>query len=327
VFDSSGTQIPDACNDDFEACPGEGNCDLLSQLTIPMTGTVRYYIRVSGYRAVGPFTLYVRGGGGSCSYPNDDLWFPQAVEIYSDMGNVPNEYFPDIGPWVKLHLGWIKPLVVTHDGTYTLSDAETVRSFSQQTSQPEALIVYDPLRPDAYKEYFLLENRNIETLPDVVPATIMDRGMAVWLINEYQTVGRRIEWLIRRGGHRAADSAALWDGINDADGYDLTTISNPRNTNWTNDSPSYIEIYDISAADPVMTFKVRMPPIFVDQGNGDYENGWLDNPFNTINEGLAAIPEHPRTLKIAGGSYPETMTINAPCTLMGWRNGNAVIGQ
>ena len=173
----------------------------------------------------------------------------------------------------------------------------------------------------------MLENRNIETLPDVVPAAIKDRGMAVWLINEYQTVGRRIEWLIRRGGHRAEDSAALWDGINDADGYDLTPTSNPRNTNWTVDLPSYIEIYDISPAGPVMTFKVRMPPIFVDHLNFEYETGSRDNPFNTINKGITGIPESPRTLKIAGGSYPETMIISTPCTLMGWRNGNAVIGQ
>jgi hypothetical protein len=77
-----------------------------------------------------------------------------------------------------------------------------------------------------------------------------------------------------------------------------------------------------------MTFKVTMPPLFIDQAHTTgSENGSQANPFDTVGEGVSAVPEPPRTIKIAGGSYPETVVISTPCTLRGWRNGNAFIGQ
>ncbi len=252
-------------------------------------------------------------------------WYPPPPEVYSLMSTYPRDRITHLDPWAKIHLGFVRPSIVTHDGTYTLHDAETVRNFSLQATQPEALIVYDPLRADLYKEYFILENRN--------QATLNDQGLAVWLINENKIISgnennlRKAIRLIRRDGHWAPANSALWDGGNATDGYDLTASSTPRNTNWTDGSSSYVEIYDISPAGPTITFKVRMPPIFVDRSNMSLENGSQANPFNTVPEGISAIPEAPRTIRIAGGSYPEQFDINTPCTLKGWRNGSAIIGQ
>ena len=61
-----------------------------------------------------------------------------------------------------------------------------------------------------------------------------------------------------------------------------------------------------------------MPPIFVDWDNFPlFEDGSQEFPFDTVAEGIAAIPEHPRTIRISGGSYSETMVINTPVTLKG----------
>jgi hypothetical protein len=133
--------------------------------------------------------------------------------------------------------------------------------------------------------------------------------------------------LFRRGGDWVNSNQALWDGVNDTDGYDITATSIPRNTNWSDGTPSYIEIDDISQAGPSMTFRVVVPPIFVDYSNTGAENGTQNNPFNTIQEAVNSIPEPPRTIRISGGSYPGALVINKPCALRGWRNGNAVIGQ
>jgi len=277
------------------------------------------------HSAAGHGDLYIQGCTTvSDGYMCTDGWYPPAPGHYSLMDDYRNLYVTHIEPWGKIHLGFVKPLIATHDGTYTLYDAETDRQFSVQDTQPEALIIYDPLRDNPYREYFILENRNLAGLPD--------RGLGVWQINEQSSTWpgglnwRRVNRLIRRGDY-FTDASAFWDGVDDPQGYDLTASSTPRNTNWSDGSPSYIEIYDISPAGPVITFKVHMPPIFVDQANAGYETGSRDNPFHVINAALDAISEPPRTLKIAGGSYPETMTINTPCTLTGWRNGNAVIGQ
>lgn len=262
-------------------------------------------------------------------YMNNNTWYPPPPLKYSIMDKYDPDMVPHLDPWAKIHHGFVKPLVVTHDGTYTLYDAETERKFSAQSSQPEALIIYDPLKQNPYREYFILENRNDPDLDD--------QGLAVWLINEDSNnwpLGlkfRQVVRFIRREGHWPtlwfADSLSLWNGINEIHGYDLTATSTPRNTSWTDGTRSFIEITDISPAGPAMTFKVTMPPIFVDQSNSGAENGSQNNPFNTILEGINAIPESPRTLRIAGGVYPENLVITTPSTLKGWRNGNAIIGQ
>ncbi|MFQ5605189.1 MAG: hypothetical protein ACE5HS_18135 [bacterium] len=254
---------------------------------------------------------------------NNTDWLPPPPGPYSFMALYPEWRILHLDPWAKIHLGFVKPLIVTHDGTYTLYDAETERTFPLQDSQPEAIIIYDPLQNDPYKEYFILENRNQEALDD--------QGLAVWLVNENETNLRKVIRLIRREGHWPTtwhnDSLALWNGIDKVQGYDFTATSTPRNTGWTNATASYIEIYDISPAGPTMTFKVRMPPIFVDQANNGFEYGSQSNPFNTVIEGINAIIEPPRTIRIAGGFYPEKLIINTLVTLKGWRNGNAVIGN
>ena len=147
------------------------------------------------------------------------------------------------------------------------------------------------------------------------------------VMSEEGTFGYTLENAVAATTLWFADSLSLWNGINETSGYDLTAMSAPRNTNWTDGSRSYIEITNISPAGPAMTFKVTMPPIFVDQANSGSENGTQNNPFNTVLEGFNAIPESPRTLRIAGGSYPEKLVINTPVTLKGWRNGNAIIGK
>jgi len=331
VFDACGGNELD-CNDDFD-CDNDGSNELQSELALWMNAGTTYWIRVAGYNgATGNYRITVTGGGGTCGYVNDDnLWYPPAPGVYSMMDNyVPSSGFVHhLDPWAKIHLGFVKPVVATHDGTYVLYDAETERNFSTQNTQPEALIIYDPQDDDPYKQYFILENRDIEN----APAWNQDEGLAVWLINEDVPTWpsglnlRKVVRLVRRNGHFVGDDVALWDGVDAMQGYDLTPTSAPRNTSWTDGSKSYIEIYDISQAGPVMTFKVRVPPIFVDRTNAGAETGSQAKPFNTVAEGINDIFDAPRTVRIAGGSYSESLIVTTPCTLVGWRNGNALIGQ
>lgn len=287
------------------------------------------------HQMLGHGDLYENGHGKPShvhvadGYEYNNIWYPPPPLKYSIMDKSDPEMIPHLDPWAKIHHGFVKPRVVTHDGTYTLYDAETERNFAGQSSQPEALIIYDPLKQNPYREYFILENRNDPELDD--------QGLAVWLINETSNNWpldlkfRQVVRFIRREGHWPtlwfADSLSLWNGINEIHGYDLTATSTPRNTNWTDGSRSYIEVTDISPAGSAMTFKVTMPPIFVDKANSGSENGSQNKPFNTVLEGINAIPESPRTVRIAGGSYLENLILTTPLTLKGWRNGNAIIGQ
>jgi len=263
--------------------------------------------------ACSPYTTVADG------YYCGTTWYPPSPGVYSLMDSYWEDFIMHLDPWAKLHLGFLKPLVVTHDGTYTLYDAETDRSFSTQTSQPEALIIYDPFHVEPYKEYFVVENRNLPGLAD--------HGLAVWLIDEYTPDLRKRIRLIRRGGHWAQDADSLWDGVDEAQGYDWTASSAPRDSSWTDGTPSYVELNDVSVAGAAVTVHVRMPPIFVDWVSPWQPTGSQTLPYQRVSNAIAAIPTPPRTIRIAGGSYPDPITISTPCTLMGWRNGNPVLGR
>ncbi len=329
VFDGcGGPQLAGACNNDF-ACAAD--CTQLSQLTLAMTAGTTYQIRVSGQSAAtGTYELGVTGGGGVCDYPRDSKWYPQPAGPFSMMDNQ-HTYLPHLDAWAKIHLGFVKPLVATEDGTYTLYDAETARSFTQQDAQPEALVIYDPRRPDPFSEYFIVENRNVIGWNGV---NTVDSGLAVWLVHENPFPGdgsmelRRGLQLIRRGTW-AADHNALWDGA-DSDYYDLTMTSVPKNTSWTDGTESYIEIRDISPAGPVMTLQIRLPGVFVDAANQGSENGSQQLPYDTVTEGIEAVDAAggSQTIRIGGGTYSVgSSVISTPCTLAGWRDGPVIIRQ
>jgi hypothetical protein len=254
-----------------------------------------------------------------------NTWYPPPPDTYDIMDGYSRVPMTELDPWAKLHLGYIKPQVVTHDGEYTLYDVETIRDLATQESYPEALIIYDPLNPEPYREYFMLEVRT----------DTADQGLALWLIDE-----RHPDWpakldhryairQIRRAGHWVDDADALF---NKDDGYDIGPYSTPRTTAWADGNQSFVEIYDISPAADEMTFKVRMTPIFTDRDTPHtIEIGTHDYPYDTLTESVITIQnmqphQRPRSIRIAGGIYAESMTINTPMTLLGWEGGDAYIG-
>ena len=289
-----------------------------------------------GHQVFGLGDLYEPSGSTRVAdgYIHNNEWYPPDPARYSLMGgNNPASFLSHLDPWAKIHLGFVKPLVITHDGRYTLFNIETDRSFAVQTSQPEAVIIYDPLRSEPYKEYFILENRNREIKNPNSNQMIMDRGLTVWLTDEnapnwpYGLNLRKTVRLIRRAGPWAGETESLWDG-SESSYYDITHKSTPRNTNWTDGARSYIEITDVSAAGPAISFNITMPPIFVAQAAAGFlELGTQENPFKTIQAAVEAVPEPPRTIRIAGGNYPEKLFITTPVTLKAWGSEHVFIGQ
>jgi M6 family metalloprotease-like protein len=335
IFNScGGSELPGGCSNDWVPadCNGDGTSNgYRTRLSPNLTAGQTYYLRVSGYNEqTGKYWLDASGGGAIC----DNLtkrWHPPDTSLYSLMGNYPDGYVVHFDPWAKVHLGFVQPSVIDADGVYTVHDAETSRSIATQSLEPEALVIYDPLRLDPYQEYFVLENRTIARV-DGTPADAA--GLAVWLINENPMpdettmAERRAVRLVRRGGHWASWRAALWDGSNATDGYDLTAFSTPRDTGWTNRSlRSYVDVLDISPAGDEITVRVHMPPIFSDVAYVGVERGSQDQPYDTLGEALTAIPSPPRTIRLAGGNYDEQLTIKKPCMLMRWKGGKVFVGR
>ena len=191
-----------------------------------------------------------------------------------------------------------------------------------------AYIIYDlqPLSENGFAEYFIVEARN--------DPLIEDNGLAVWLINERRNLPgtsesniRRVPRLIQEGGHEPDTDRFFWNS-NAATYYDFGPESTPRNSAWTDGSPSFIEIYDISIPGDTMTFSVRIPPIHVDfSNNTGTETGSTQFSFKFLTGAINTILQPPRSIRIAGGSYPEALTITTPCTIAHWKGGSAVVGD
>jgi hypothetical protein len=137
---------------------------------------------------------------------------------------------------------------------------------------------------------------------------------------------RHMVRLVHRGGHFPDDDEFLWDG-DEGGYYYFGPESEPRNSAWSDGTPSFVAIYDVSGAGDSMTFKVRIPPIHVDfSNNSGTETGSAEFPFKFLTGGVNTILEPPRSIRIAGGNYPETLTIDTPCTIAHWKGGSAVVG-
>ena len=359
------TQISVFCNgcDELKCVSGNddaGGCGTASQVSWCTEQDVSYLIAVHGGGGdEGSFQLAISDSGVAC---NDAVecglaaghsrhWYPYTPQFMSIMasGNNGQEgLVVPLDPWGKIHLGFTRPKVITHDGTYTVHAVEPLRSFDEQDNEPEAYIVYNPqpLATQGFSQYFIIEARNDPAFDD--------QGLAIWLINEKLTTPlacsnngwlcttdddcgsgtcslvpnlRRMMRLVHRDGHNPGTAAFLWDS-DDAFYYDFTAESTPRNSAWSDGTPSFVEIYDVSGAGDSMTFKVRIPPIHVDfSNNSGTETGSAEFPFKFLTGGVNTILEPPRSIRIAGGNYPEILTITTPCTIAHWKGGSAVVGD
>jgi len=210
-----------------------------------------------------------------------------AHELSHLLLNTPDEYFPfrcdtapgpfslmdqnwycgHLDPFLKLRLGWARPRFITEAGQYRLASVE-------KTGQ--VLVLWDPAH--SASEYFLVENRWPEATYE---STLPDQGLAIWhIVDDMNTLGvvpsppgcTGDQWATIGAddwGRRALrmvrpmlgdDTKALWDGAEEATGYDLLPTSpfDGRATlMWYDGTPSPFSILDIPEAAPVVTVTVK----------------------------------------------------------------------
>ena len=78
--------------------------------------------------------------------------------------------------YVRTHLGWITPTVVTRDGYYDVPAA---------ASSPTAFILYDYDNPDGLSgaaDYFIVENRR--RVAGTYDRNASDSGLVIWRVDE-----------------------------------------------------------------------------------------------------------------------------------------------
>lgn len=156
-----------------------------------------------------------------------------------------------LDPWARMKLGWIKPEIVTEDGWFWLSDAET---------SDRALILHDKARGS--KEYFIVENRWPGNSHEDFLA---ERGIALWRIDEQDATGdwgrKTIDLVWANGPPQPpllADtcptpSPALFDGSNQL------SAASPA-PDWRSGGASGVSLWHLPPASNLAAVYVDIPP-------------------------------------------------------------------
>ncbi|CAB1069628.1 hypothetical protein JY97_13815 [Alkalispirochaeta odontotermitis] len=110
------------------------------------------------------------------------------------------------------------------------------------------------------------------------------------------------------------------DGLNDSD--ELSKGTNPAL--FDTDGDGYSDGFEKAALTDALD-KDDIPVIYVDAGNSSgIEDGTIENPYNTINDGISAAPEK-YTVLVAAGVYAESLIITKDIRLIGESPTSTVI--
>lgn len=199
-------------------------------------------------------------------YPDRQQDYPEGKNRRVDDPGRPGQLsLPDaewrpvhVDPYHKLKWGWLNPQIAHASGRFKLHDAATTG---------DALILYNP--HVATEEFFILENRWRGSSYDQYRHAVYGDGLAVW--HCIQDLALKDDWGRRALHLRRADprldaagnlqpALTLFDGSVPGRGYDLHDDSYPNDLRFRGNAPSRLQVRNISAAGPVMTVDVVVPP-------------------------------------------------------------------
>ena len=221
--------------------------------------------------------------------------------------------------WHKLQLGWLEPRI----RSLTAGGIETVPA-TQSPATDAPVILYDPAR--GFNEFFLVEYRT-STSPwgagyeDNLPSN----GLGIWHVvhdanrnlQEWANVGQSV-WLEGQPNlGRGQDANLLW-----------TSGTTTPALRWSDGTVtrSTIFVRPFNTGDGSVTFEsYNEEERWVDFAYGGFENGSFANPFNTLAEGLNAVPRG-GILNFKPGSSRETATISKRMTMRAV-GGPVTLGQ
>jgi M6 family metalloprotease-like protein len=216
--------------------------------------------------AVAAEELLHMAGNLADQYPDVMQGYPKGKNRRVDDPGRPGQLsLPDAGwrpvhvdPYHKLKWGWLNPQIAHASGHFMLRDAATTG---------DALILYNP--HIATEEFFILENRWRGSSYDQYRDVAYGEGLAIWHCVQDLALGQ--DWArravhLRRADPRLDDAGnlqpalTLFDGSVPGRGYDLHDDSRPNDLRFRGKAPSRLQVRNISAAGPVMTVDVVVPP-------------------------------------------------------------------
>jgi M6 family metalloprotease-like protein len=222
--------------------------------------------------------------------------------------------------WEKWYQGWLTPRYLTNNAiNLSIPRVEDNRNNSviQLLDNPNG-VDWSYKEHSGSGEYFLIENRQQVGYDAQLPGC----GLLIWHIDETR---------ISTSAANADENRKLVDleeadGLNDLDNEvnrgdrgdpfpgtsNKTTFdaySNP-NSRFYNGNLNNAAVVDISSGCANTKTATFLPAaIYVDANATGFEDGSITYPFNTVTEGVNAVPNG-GVIRILPRTYPETVTIN-----------------
>jgi len=223
-----------------------------------------------------------------------------------------------LDPWHKMQLGWSEPRI------RSLRDGGIESLPATQMIRPDApVILYDPQRGTS--EFFILEYRT-QSSPNGggYDQNVAGNGLTIWHI---QQDANKNPTTIPNQGYAVFHAGApdFKPGGNGVWGSGVTTPY----LRWLDGSQTRtkIEVRLFNAGDPsIIVDWLTEEEVWVDFNyGGATELGTFDAPYNTLAEGLSAVP-YGGTLKIKAGSRNEAATITKRMRIEAY-GGTVTIGR
>ncbi|MBL8613943.1 MAG: hypothetical protein JNL38_41770, partial [Myxococcales bacterium] len=210
--------------------------------------------------------------------------------------------------WEKIHLGWARPVVVSHDGYYDVPRLDG--------PDPAAYILYDPAK--GTQHYFVVENR--VRSPGTYEQDVADTGLFVSRVDERRFLDnelRAVEPMWPRGQLNAKREWGAPPGESYAwDPLDPTTPQRELSAPWGDQTPSNVAIRAVGARGDVVRayFDVPGPGALVDcfdsaGPSGDKRVGLLAGRATTARLPIMNTGDAPDELEVRVEGAPAGVTI------------------
>jgi immune inhibitor A len=225
--------------------------------------------------------------------------------------------------WCKMQLGWLLPTLIANAGVYSLGT---------YAASPTA---YEIIGTSPSPEYFLIENRQGVGFDRGLPGP--NRGLIIWHVdpsaaNNDNPSHYKVD--VEEASGTQHLEAELIPPATPGDDYDYFRAGGatrfgvgtiPANFRYDG-MPANLDVSEISASGPTMTFRVTHTDVWVDfASTATPEQGTWILPFNTLQEAVAVAPPGGR-ICIKPGHRLETPTITRQLTIDA-PLGTAAIGR
>lgn len=242
------------------------------------------------------------------------------LSLLAARSNGDPDFIYHMDPWHKMSLGWIEPRI----RSLRSGGIETIRSVNALKTD-QTVLFWDP--DEGPNRYFLVEYRSRVNPPGAsaqFDRDVAGTGIVIWSV-ELNSQKRPLERVDANSDKYRTVYALGAPGLSRGGNTVWTSDTMTPNLVWDDGTvlPDVFRIHSFHPGDDSITFECwREGETWVEFGYGGVELGTFTRPWNTLGEGLGAVP-YGGTLTFKAGRSSATARISKRMKMQAY--GGAVI--